>query len=344
MMDLSEKEGADIDKFVTEMSLITPIITAQNLCSINSCPDQQMYRARIQYLFQLESFCQDLNGETDHIALEGLIDMVHDAILFASDNSLSYAKSIVFLTIYMDLLKSATRTPFHEPAKLYKKYENHMLTHSVDRPPFSSAIFELADIKAINEFFVNSFFRSLKLIINCLTPRPVLLFRTSSPTVIDLPAVPPLSELEIEPRPAPTSTNESPEAQTATAVPSAGHSSPRNAKESTDTQHSANKTPIVSQRAEDRASSATAAARSVRADDTTPTSSHSEKAQEEVIDRGPEVPLDLLRSNLVSLHEKFVTDFEEKEKQLVGKIKEIEMRLGEKSIQGKKSVTKAGKK
>jgi hypothetical protein len=47
-------------------------------------------------------------------------------------------------------------------------------------------------------------------------------------------------------------------------------------------------------------------------------------------DRGPEVPLDMLRGTLGSLHEKFVTDFEEREKQLVGKIKELEIRLLEK--------------
>jgi hypothetical protein len=47
-------------------------------------------------------------------------------------------------------------------------------------------------------------------------------------------------------------------------------------------------------------------------------------------DRGPEVPIDALRAPLASMHEKFVADFEERERLLLGKIRELEIRIAEK--------------
>ena len=86
MMDLTEQEAEEIDEFLNSKAFITPVISAQNLCSINSCPDKQMYRARIQYLFQVDAYVQDENGEINEDAKDVLIDMIHDAILFVSDN------------------------------------------------------------------------------------------------------------------------------------------------------------------------------------------------------------------------------------------------------------------
>ena len=338
MMDLSEKEAAGIDEFVTEKSLISPVITAQNLCSINSCPDQQMYRARILFLFQLDAYVQDENGEADPAALEALIDLVHDAIIFTADNQLPYAKSIVFLTIFIVVIQQAIMDPFYEPERLYKRYERFLLIHSVDRPPFSSAIFELPDVKIINEYFVTHIFRNLKLIINCLTAKQTLSFKTLSGVQIQVPELPPLSEMEMEMQEQlhppdfmlqQSSSNEASKPQSASRENEKEKEKERPTSGLQKNTISRSRDNIQSPKEQSNASSR-------------PLSGSS---QEQAADRGPEVPIDVLRNTLSQMHEKFVTDFDDKERQLIGKIKELEIRMGEKPpLSAKKTQAKQGKK
>jgi len=307
-MDLNEKEATEIDNFVLEKTKLIPVITAQNLCSINSCPDQQMYRARIQFLFQLEGYVVDMRGVTDQVALEALIDMVHDAILFSADNSLPYAKSIVFLTIFILMIQYAISSSFYEPETLYKRFQQLLLEHSIDRPPRFNAIFELPDLKLINEYFTITFFRNLKMFLYCFTPKPVLAFRSTFPIKVSVPSLPALAEMEMEAPPA----VEEPKDQF----------DPK---------------PQASSRFEGGEKNITVS-RQISEPDKLSNVEKPVHSSNEPEDRGPEVPIDILRNNLNSMHEKFVTDFEEKEKQLMGKIKEIEIKLMEKQNQKKATI------
>lgn len=47
--------------------------------------------------------------------------------------------------------------------KAYGLFEDLLLKHSVERPPFSIAVFSYTDTKAINTHFVNTYFRHLKM-------------------------------------------------------------------------------------------------------------------------------------------------------------------------------------
>jgi hypothetical protein len=69
------------------------------------------------------------------------------------------------------------------------------LSHSVDRPPFAVAIFELAEVQIINNFFINTFFRNLKLIINCFTTKPILEFKGVFPVRAEIPELSALSDM-----------------------------------------------------------------------------------------------------------------------------------------------------
>ena len=197
--EMDEEEFQDIDVFVKQKSLVEPVVTAQNLFSIYQCPDQQMYRARVQFLFNLEQYVED------QMALETILDMVHGAILFASDNDFAYPKAIVFLSIYMAIFQLTISTPFYSPQELFNKSQDLLLAHSIDRPPFSALIFELHDIDLINNFLVDTFFRNIKLIQNCFTRKPVVVFNSVFPTSSIIPQIPPLAEMELE-EPEPEST------------------------------------------------------------------------------------------------------------------------------------------
>lgn len=315
-MDMSEEEFAGIDAFVQQKSLIEPVIAAQNLYSIYQCPDQQMYRARIQFLFNLDQYVFDQQ------TLEALIDMIHGAILFASDNDFSYPKAIVFLSIYLEIFKIATSSPYYLPNELFKRYEKILLSHSIDRPPSFTLIFELADIKLINEFFINTFFRHIKLIISCFTQKPILSFKGIFPVQVPTPTLPPLSEMEIE-QPTVESINiESAVEQSAKAPAQKSGKSPRSPRQ-------------AKNEAQERSLSKAGKENTMSQKDSakTPTSATSEPKEttegEQPEDKGPEVPLEMLRGSLAQMHQKFIQDFDEKERQLFGKIKELEIRLQE---------------
>jgi hypothetical protein len=315
-MDMSEEEFAGIDQFVHQKSLVEPVISAQNLYSIYQCPDQQMYRARIQFLFSLDQYC------FDEASRDALIDMMHGAILFGSDNDFSYPKAIVFLSIYMAVFQLATSSPFYLPNQLFKRYERILLAHAVDRPPKSTQIFELADIKLINDFFVNTFFRNLKLIINCFTQKQFLVFKTQFPVKIATPTMPQLAEMEM----------------LGTAV----------TEEEGSGVHSTSKDELAEKPAAGKLKSPASPVQTAPASDhvsakgvrEVPSGVAVGDAEDAVEDRGPEVPLDMLKAALNSMHEKFVADFEERERILLGKIKEIEIRLLEKPQLNKKAPLK----
>lgn len=291
-MDMSEDEFADIDKFVAQKCLLRPVITAQNLCSIYQCPDQQMYRARIQFLFELDSYVDDDEQR------DALIDMIHGAILFACDNDFSYPKAIVFLTIYVVMFQMALEMQFYLPDQLHKRYEDILLAHAIDRAPRANQIFELADVKLINEFFVNTFFRQLKLIMYVFTQKQFVLFRAQDPVHVPAPELPALASMEMV-RP------EKPEEeQPKPAEPQGKSKSPRSPKQQTMERTLTKKHEAPP-----------------------PPPEPEPEVDEGPEDRGPEVPLDLLRGTLQEMHQKFVQDFEEKEKQIIGKIKEREIRI-----------------
>lgn len=301
-MDMSEDEFTGIDRFVQQKCLVEPVITAQNLSSIYQCPDQQMYRARIQFLFSLDQHA------FDEASRDTLIDMIHNAILFASDNDFSYPKSIVFLSIYVAVFQLASSSPFYLPKKLYKRYENLLLAHAVDRPPRSTQIFELADIKLIHEFFINTFFRNLKLIINSFTQKQFISFKTQFSVKVPVPELPPLVDMELV-------TPNKPEEEGSALQNDDSSSKLRSPK-----------SPRSPRSPRQQVTERSAPKPKEQAREASPVPEQLDTPE----DRGPEVPIDLLRGSLQSMHEKFVFDFEEKERLLMGKIKELEIRLQEK--------------
>ncbi|KAH0785767.1 putative flagellar C1a complex subunit [Histomonas meleagridis] len=199
----------------------------------------------------------------------------------------------------------ATSSPFYNPQSLHEQYEKLLLSHSVDRPPTSTLIFELRDIRLINEFFVNTFFRHLKLILNCFTPKQILVFKTQFPIRVTYPQLPPLSSMTLIRNENEISREETNSQQSQRTL-------------NTETINEPPKTP--------------------QKEVTKENEKEKEKQKEE---KSQEIPLQMLMGSFKAMHEKFISDFEEREKQLAGKIKELEMKLNEKqklkSTQSKKN-------
>ena len=338
IMDLTEQEAEQIDQFLNSKAFITPVVSAQNLCSINSCPDKQMYRARIQYLFQVDAYVQDENGEVNDEAKDIMIDLIHDAILFTNDNQFSYAKSILFLTIYIAIFQQVILKPFWEPNKVYKQYEKCILMHSVERPPFSVAIFNLADIKVIHEYFMYSFFRNLKFIMNCFTKEPILSFTYKEPAFIKVPTLPPLMDMDGEIK---TQLRLDPKILEQSTPISKGTSS---AKSSTAavarSMQEENRQQAIKEREREKEKEKEREKELQQQQLLLQQQKEQEQHHHEPEDRGPDVPAEMLKDSLSSMHIKFVHDFDEKERLLVGKIKELEIKLADKQAAAQAAAAK----
>jgi hypothetical protein len=151
---------------------------------------------------------------------------------------------------------------------------------------------------------VNTFFRNIKLIIHCFTPRSVLEFKAIFPVRVTVPELIPLGEMEMMTSAEEETTKEdqavraksplSPRAQHAQAPPPEQRAPPKPAREQP------------------------------------PASLPPADGPEVAEDRGPEIPIDALRGPLASMHDKFVADFDERERLLLGKIRELEIRIAEK--------------
>jgi hypothetical protein len=57
----------------------------------------------------------------------------------------------------------------NQAATTQNYYKKLLLSYSINPPPFAAAMFKLANVKIINNFF-----RSIKLIINYFTTKPIL--------------------------------------------------------------------------------------------------------------------------------------------------------------------------
>lgn len=287
MIDLKENEGEAIDKFILESAHITPAISALNLSCAIYCPDPQMYRIRLQFLFEIKNLLKRHKCNSDDESISIFTDMVHTCLVFSSETHFTYTKSIVFLSIFFTIINQALSSSFYNPSALFADFEKLLLDHSVDRPPFQTDIFDLEDVKKIHQFFLINLFRNLKLILNAFTSKPRLVFHSIFPSEVVLPVIPPLSEFEVVGNKAPS------------ALSIQSLSEPTSAKDE----------PPVE-----------AIERVV--------------VEPEEEDLGPEVPHTILLESLNSLHNKFVSDFEEKERLIFSKIKELEI----------KSIDKAPKK
>jgi hypothetical protein len=250
-----------------------------------------MYRARLQFLFALDRYTLDEDSR------EALIDMVHGAILFASDSELSYTKAIVFLSIYMRVFQLTVSSPFCRTKQLHDEYRKLLLAHAVERPPRSALIFDLADLMGIDDFMINTYFRQLKLILHAFTRRPVLDFKACFPVGVRVPVMPALADMTLKPKPS---------------------------------------TPEVagSEDAVDQKSVAKGLASASRTLVQIEKEVKSPAVQQAVLEpgAGPEIPWEVVRGPLQGLHEKFVCEFEERERHLLGKVKELEIRLAERPL------------
>lgn len=91
-----------------------------------------------------------------------MLELFVNNMAFASENQFSPEAASTFFSI----MKSTLDTSMVELMavdKSYNLFKAVLLRHSVQRPPYSVGVFTLAEIKAVNDYVINGFFRHYKL-------------------------------------------------------------------------------------------------------------------------------------------------------------------------------------
>ncbi|KND00303.1 uncharacterized protein SPPG_04628 [Spizellomyces punctatus DAOM BR117] len=88
-----------------------------------------------------------------------LLDFYYYNLRFAKDQHFSPEQASAFFSIMKTTHDKAMASPFINLDKDYTFFKDVLLHHSVHRPPYSQKVFSLAEVKAITEYAVNTYFR-----------------------------------------------------------------------------------------------------------------------------------------------------------------------------------------
>ncbi|KAJ3180946.1 hypothetical protein HDU87_001594 [Geranomyces variabilis] len=105
----------------------------------------------------LVSILDDRNDDAQRSAI--LMDFYFYALRFAKTQNLSPEQASIFFSMIKATHERAAASPFIHLEADYQHFKDTLLRHSVHRPPFSQKVFSLAQVRAIDEYAVNTYFR-----------------------------------------------------------------------------------------------------------------------------------------------------------------------------------------
>ncbi|KAJ8601601.1 hypothetical protein CTAYLR_008462 [Chrysophaeum taylorii] len=181
------------------MDAIVPVISVAQVAALAEIHDPLELRRRLVAIF----------GATSPDAVVG--DFYGILYTFARARGFSKTKMAIFLTICQVVFDADVRTndPTQTMDASFKKLEALLLKHSVERPPYSVGIFDQADVAAIVDVMLHTYFRHWRLYKTCFTPKLEASFWQTPPFGVEVPAAetPPLdafTPLEIDGKKYPT--------------------------------------------------------------------------------------------------------------------------------------------
>ncbi|KAI9000037.1 flagellar C1a complex subunit C1a-32-domain-containing protein [Gaertneriomyces semiglobifer] len=88
-----------------------------------------------------------------------VLDFYYYNIRFAKDHGFSPEQASAFFSIMKRTHAQAVASPYAHLDEDYSFFKDTLLHHAVHRPPFSQQIFSLAQVRAITEYAVKTYFR-----------------------------------------------------------------------------------------------------------------------------------------------------------------------------------------
>ena len=99
------------------------------------------------------------------------LDMYTYAILFAKKKDLTHEQVSAFFTILKSVHLMCISTPFDNLQETFQYFKELLLRHSLNRPPYSTSLFTIVQVRDITEYVLNTYFKHFKLYKYAFTKR-----------------------------------------------------------------------------------------------------------------------------------------------------------------------------
>ena len=115
------------------------------------------------------------------------LDMYTYAILFAKKKDLTHEQVSAFFTILKSVHLMCISTPFDNLQETFQYFKELLLQHSINRPPYSTSLFTIEQVRDITEYVLNTYFKHFKLYKYAFTKRVQMNLKLSYVGVEDTP-------------------------------------------------------------------------------------------------------------------------------------------------------------
>lgn len=88
-----------------------------------------------------------------------VLDMLYYLLCFCQKQRFNNDQSLTLFNITSNLHKHCMQTPHLEIERDWDYFQNELLKKAIYRPPFSERVFNLRELKEINNYFLESYFR-----------------------------------------------------------------------------------------------------------------------------------------------------------------------------------------
>ena len=105
------------------------------------------------------------------------LDLFTYAVLFCKKNEFSPEQLSAFFTIIKCVHSMCISTPYDNLQDCFVYFRELLLRHSVHRPPFSTGLYSLVQVKAITDYVLSTYFKHFKLYKYAFTKRVQLNLR-----------------------------------------------------------------------------------------------------------------------------------------------------------------------
>mmetsp|Transcript_14317 Transcript_14317/g.49768 ORF Transcript_14317/g.49768 Transcript_14317/m.49768 type:complete len:204 (-) Transcript_14317:78-689(-) len=135
----------------------------------------------------IRQFLLSEESEGDPAAAEVEVDFHFYNLAFARDCSFSPAKISVFMSIATEVLAADRADGLRTMAASFETFKEHLMAHSVERSPYSVAIFSVDDVRAIVDYVTNGYYRHFRLYKYVLSPKLQLALEQVAPGGVEKP-------------------------------------------------------------------------------------------------------------------------------------------------------------
>lgn len=115
----------------------------------------------------LHSRHKELPSSLVHIEL----DLYAYALLFAASHRFTAEQTSAFFTILKSLHELCVSSPYDNLHDALQFFKQLLLRFSVNRPPFSSCLYSIAEASAITDYLLSTYFKFFKLYKYCFTKK-----------------------------------------------------------------------------------------------------------------------------------------------------------------------------